>query len=83
MDDSSFKGVRIMGIFPGSPSEKAGVQVNDIILAVDNVAISTLEEYVAQAAKRNGDMKLDILRGNSLLEIIVPSGLTESGELNY
>lgn len=83
MNDSSFQGVKVLGMLPGSPSEQAGVQVGDVILAVDNVAVTTLQEYVDRASLRKGDMKLDIFRNNSLLEIVVPSGLTEDGDIKY
>ena len=71
-NDSKLKGVVVLGMLPNSPSAKAGVQRGDIIIAVDGVAVNTLEEYAEQASKRNGDMTLDILRANSLLEIVVP-----------
>ena len=77
-NDSQSKGVQVLGILPDSPSARAGVQVGDIILAVDGVAVRTLEEYAAQASKRNGNMVLDILRNNSLKEIVVPPGVVDS-----
>ncbi len=71
-NDSSIKGVKVLNFLPNSLAAKAGVQVGDVILAVDGVAVNTLEEYATQASQRKGDMVLDIMRGNSLKEIVVP-----------
>lgn len=71
-NDTDIKGIHVLALFPDSKAGKAGVQIGDIILAVDGVAVYSLEEYVAQARQRKGPMVLDIMRNNSLKEIVIP-----------
>ena len=70
-NDSQIKGVQLLHILAGSPSDIAGMQVSDVIVAVDGIAVSTLQDYAVQASKRGAEMKLDVLRGNSLKEITI------------
>jgi S1-C subfamily serine protease len=57
-------GVRISGVRPGSPAEKAGVQAGDIIVAFAGVPVKTLEDLTfALRGRRAGDrVEVRILR---------------------
>lgn len=70
-NDSQIKGVPVIAITQGSPSDLAGVRVGDLIVAVDNVAVNNLSDYVERANLRQGSMVLDLLRGNSLVTVVV------------
>lgn len=69
-NDSNIKGLTVWNLMPNSKAEKAGVKIGDVILAVNGVAIYTAADYAEQASRISGDMKLDILRNNSLHEIV-------------
>ena len=52
----SERGVRITGVRPGSPAEKAGVQAGDVIVKFAGVDVKTLEDLTfALRARRPGD----------------------------
>ena len=62
----------ISQVFPGMPAEKAGVQVGDVILAVDNREIGTFEELAKIVYfKKPGDtMRLKIERAEETISVI-------------
>ena len=72
MNDSKFQGVRVLNLIPDSPAVIAGIQVGDLILSVDGVAVKTMEEYAKQAGKRNGDMTVCIMRGALVQDVVIP-----------
>jgi aminopeptidase YwaD len=54
--ESSIPGVKLAGVRPESPAEKAGLQAGDIIVTFAGVTIRTLEDLVfALRSKRAGD----------------------------
>lgn len=58
------KGALVNDVVKGSPAEKAGIQVEDVILAVDGKEVKTSNDLQVEIAKRNpGDqVELTILR---------------------
>lgn len=56
-ENGSVKGVRVMGVAPGSPAEKAGLKPTgdspDTIVAVEGAPIETPEALAAEIAKRS------------------------------
>lgn len=67
-------GVVVADVEPGGPAERAGVQIGDVIeaidgMAVDNVSVFTLSLYL----RTSGDkVTLQILRGRKQLSLDVP-----------
>lgn len=60
---------------PGSPAQRAGLQPNDLVIAVHNQAISTCEE-LRQALRewpRNADLPLLVKRGDDVVELNIPA----------
>jgi serine protease Do len=70
-------GVIISDISPGGPADKAGIKIQDVVLSVDGVAISSLPEFAQTLyLHKTGDhAALEILRGADRLKISV--GLAE------
>lgn len=73
--------LRVTNIYPDSPSEKAGLRENDIILQVDGFPITTQENFETMCTGNLGDIvKIVVLRGtdtivvaNVLDEYMVPT----------
>jgi serine protease Do len=70
-------GVTISDISPGGPADKAGIKIQDVVLSVDGVAISSLPEFsqTLYLHKTGDHAALEILRGADRLKISV--GLAE------
>ena len=66
-------GIIISDVTPGSSAEKAGVQVQDLVLDVDGQSVSTVPEFFASFyGKRVGDVvQLRLLRGLQQLPVSV------------
>jgi S1-C subfamily serine protease len=54
--------LRISQIFPGSPAERAGLQTDDLILALAGQAVGDAPSFAAAIANRRGDTRIDVLR---------------------
>jgi serine protease Do len=70
-------GVIISDISPGGPADTAGIKIQDVILSVDGVAISSLPQFAQSLyLHKTGDhAALEILRGADRMKIDV--GLAE------
>jgi len=66
-------GVTISNVVPNGPAAKAGVQVGDTIIAVDNKAVKTGDELVADIAGRKPGSRvtLGIIRGGKKMDLPV------------
>jgi S1-C subfamily serine protease len=68
-------GVAVIGLIPNGPASRAGIEVKDIILEVDNVEVAGRRElYDAIWKRRAGDeLTLTIQRGEDIHEVRVTS----------
>jgi serine protease Do/serine protease DegQ len=65
------EGLQVHEVKRGSPAWSAGLRPDDIIVAVNQAGVTSMDEVMA-AAKRNPDaLLLNILRGNSELMIVI------------
>jgi serine protease Do len=67
------KGVKVMGVAPGSPAEKGGLKAGDnpdTIVAVDGVPVETPEQLAEVIAKRaiGQQVKLLVFSGGKFRE---------------
>ena len=67
-EDSLAKGLPIWVVAPGSPSEKAGLQVGDVILFANGIRTDSLEAYVQARQATPGTLSVTVQRGNQVLE---------------
>lgn len=69
-------GLRVVGVRPGSPAQRAGIAPGDVILSVDGIPTPTIEELAeAVGRRRPGDRAtLRIRRGASEIALEVELG---------
>ncbi len=74
------KGAIVSDISPGGPSSRAGVQVGDVVVAVNGVAVKSSSDLTRQVARvRAGDvLKLDVIREGKRRTVEVRSGVRPS-----
>ena len=70
------RGIWIASVIEGSPAEKAGLKVRDIITAIDGEAVASITEIQAYLGqKKVGDtVKLSVDRSSDMIEIDVVLG---------
>lgn len=64
-------GVEVAQVDPGSAAARAGLRQGDIILAINQVEIDTLEQAEAALSRVRGALRLDIQRGDSRLVLML------------
>ncbi len=71
--------VVIVGVMPGSPGDKAGLQQGDLVITVDGRDINERRAlYEALGGHRPGDrIALKVLRNNRVLQVTVPAARAE------
>ncbi|MDF1595056.1 MAG: trypsin-like peptidase domain-containing protein [Acidimicrobiia bacterium] len=69
-------GVRVEAIEPGSGASAAGLQLGDVITAVEGVNIDTMDELISALRRRGaGDaVMLEIQRGGAVVEVTATLG---------
>lgn len=65
------KGVKVDGVAPNKPAEKAGIQKGDIIIQISEYPISNIETYMQTLSKfeKNQSTKVKIIRNNNEIEL--------------
>ena len=79
------KGIKIVEIFEDSPSKKAGLMIDDIILKVDDedvnkMTVEELSNYIK--TESSGKIKMIVLRDNKEVEINLTRGKVETPVIN-
>ena len=74
------KGAIVADIAPGGPSSRAGLQVGDVVIAVNGTAVKSSSDLTRQVARvRAGDvLRLDVIRGAAKRVVEVRSGTRPS-----
>ncbi len=72
--------IQIVGVFPSSPAAQAGLQVNDIVTAIDGTDMlgkdkSELTKYVKE--KQLDQFTLTVLRNEEIIEVTVKKTVVE------
>ena len=64
--------IRISDIYPGSPAEKAGLQIGDVIVQIDGLNISSASNFEAMCTGNIGDIiKIVVNRNDELVDAAV------------
>lgn len=65
-------GVLVQNIFANSPAQKAGVQVGDIILSMNDIPTPDYTKYIeAYDTRDTNGHHLEILRGSQIIKVFV------------
>ncbi len=67
------KGLRLSGVSPGGPAEKAGLKGGDVILSMDGTAINNIYDYTAALGKFEPGQKVETVlqRGDERLTVTI------------
>src|SRR5579859_4301026 len=67
-------GVLLEDVIPGGPADKAGLQVSDIVLAIDGAPVDNVRQFALDLYRyRIGDsVHVQVLRGGQKISIAVP-----------
>ncbi len=74
------KGAIVADLSPGGPSAKAGLQVGDVVISVNSIAIKSSTELTRQVARvRAGDvLRLEVIREGKKRMVDIRSGVRPS-----
>lgn len=72
--DATNGGAHVGGVRPGSPAERAGVQVGDVVLEMSGHAVASAADLERVAAQRHAEQptSLVVQRDGTPLTLIVP-----------
>jgi S1-C subfamily serine protease len=72
---TAIQGAYVGGVNPGSPAEAAGLSTGDVITAVENRPVQSVDDLAAAlAASPTGDVTLTIARGKTSRDAVVHLG---------
>ena len=83
--DRSGGGVRIRAIVPGSPAEAAGLQLDDVVLAVGDVDVGNVGELVASVRRlKPGDpVEMTVIRATKRIKVPVALGASVAAPADW
>jgi PDZ domain len=87
--DAEDKGLRVSGVTPGGPADKAGVRHGDVIVSVDGKPLAKLEPEHGERLVSLGDIKVDqslklgVLRDGKTQELVVKAERREPYNFSY
>ncbi len=78
------RGLLVADVVPSGPAAVAGVQVRDILLALDDSSLDSLPDYEAALyrAPRGQPVTIDLLRGPQKLRVTVPVAEQQQRDIN-
>lgn len=76
-------GVRIVGTLKNGPADRGGLQSNDVILTVNNEAVSTAGQLIQKVAAQKPNSKVNLLvkRGEQQVKLAVAIGERPAAEV--
>ncbi len=72
-------GVPILGVLPGSPAERAGLQYGDIVLRVNGVQTETFVEFLKAHESGREGLELDVFRNGAHVSVVLSPGAAWHG----
>ena len=68
------RGVEVVLVFRGTPAERAGLRVGDLVIAVDGEGLAGLPGFFAVLNRLEADCRLDVRRGEEQLAVELGRG---------
>lgn len=68
---TSVQGAFIGGINPGSPAERSGLKIGDVIIAVDGKPVASVDELSAALSTSGTTIRLTLARGTNQRDVTV------------
>jgi S1-C subfamily serine protease len=68
------QGVAVWGCLPGTPGQKAGIAYGDIVLSVNGMRTSSIEQYLAARSLRSDGARVLVFRDGAELCIDLEFG---------
>ncbi|MEM9207054.1 MAG: Do family serine endopeptidase [Pseudomonadota bacterium] len=67
-------GALIAGLHPQSPARRAGLEIGDVVTAVDGVEVASPDAFGYRFSTKgtSGDARLSVLRGGDLFDVSIP-----------
>jgi serine protease Do/serine protease DegQ len=65
------RGVRVVSVQPGSPADDAGLQPDDVIVAVNRKPLTSLKEFIKMASAKDANLLLQVQRGPGTLFLLL------------
>lgn len=62
-------GIAILGALPGSPAAEYGLKYGDVLLSVNGLAMSSVEDFLQARSAAEEKMDLIVRRGTHVLEL--------------
>jgi diguanylate cyclase (GGDEF)-like protein len=74
--DPTIDRIEILELIPGDPSEKAGIEPGDVLLAIDGQPLRESADFdrVAEGFRRDVPVQVEVSRGDRRLQIVVVPG---------
>ena len=79
MPDFAFEGpgVKVGGVVPGSPAEKAGLKTGDVVLKLDGKEVANLRDFSEKLKGMNPGQEVTVTLSRDGMETVVPVVLVE------
>jgi serine protease DegQ len=59
---AAYGGIAVLGAISGSPAARVGIRYGDILLEVNGVPVTTVDDYLAARELRDDHMELRLVR---------------------
>ena len=66
-----YEGIPVWGCVPGSPADRAGLRIGDVLLSVNGVRTKSIDAFVAERRWANGEMRVGIVREGQEMELVL------------
>ena len=74
------RALKVVKVTPGSPAANAGIEIGDILIKANSVALATPEQLAREFAKNSGDFAITVRDVRSGRDVLVPIPVPASAD---